>query len=276
MNIILRKAFYALPVNFRYVVRRVAYLPQDLFVKRHPLMPPKGMIFTGAGNYIKIGKQFFGYFKKYGELTPDDTVLDVGSGIGRMAIPFTEFLSDKGRFEGFDIVKSGVDWCNNNITKKFPNFNFRLIPLKNDLYNLSATDNASDLKFPYRDDTFDFVFLTSVFTHMMPEDLENYIKEIHRVLKKGKKCFATFFILDEECEKAMFKNGLKNFPHKFGNYSLMDKSVKEANVGFQKEYILNLLTENGFEVTNFFRGNWSGAKPGILNEHQDILIIRKK
>jgi hypothetical protein len=55
----------------------------------------------------------------------------------------------------------------------------------------------------------------------------------------------------------------------------MDKTVKEANVGFQKEYILNLFSKNGFEVTDFFRGNWSGATPGILHEHQDILIIKK-
>ena len=138
MNIFLRKAFYSLPVNFRYMVRRAVYLPQDLFAKRHPLMPPKGMIFTGSGSYLIVGKQFFSYFKKYGELTPNDKILDIGSGIGRMAVPFTEFLSDKGKFEGFDIVKSGVDWCNNNIATKFPNFNFKLIPLKNDLYNLST------------------------------------------------------------------------------------------------------------------------------------------
>lgn len=275
MNIILRKAFYSLPVNFRYTLRRLIYLPQDVFRKKHPLMPPKGMIFTGSGDYLKVGKQFFNYFKRYGTLTPESTILDIGSGIGRMAVPFTEFLSEKGRYEGFDIVKKGVDWCNQNISKKYPNFNFKLIPLKNDLYNLNTEEVASELVFPYENETFDFVFLTSVFTHMIPEDVENYVKEIHRVLKKEKKCLATFFILDEESENKMVQNSKKNFPHKFGNYSLMDKTVKEANVGFQKEYILDLLSKNGFEVTDFFRGNWSGATPGILHEHQDIVIIKK-
>ena len=275
MNIILRKAFYTLPVNFRYTLRRLIYLPQDMLRRKHALIPPKGMIFTGSGNYLEIGKQFFDYFKKYGALTPESTILDIGSGIGRMAVPFTEFLSEKGRYEGFDIVKKGVDWCNGNISKKYPNFNFKLIPLKNDLYNLNTEEVASELIFPYENETFDFVFLTSVFTHMMPEDLENYVKEIHRVLKNDKKCFTTFFILDQESENKMLQNGKKNFPYKFGNYSLMDKTVKEANVGFQKEYILNLFSKNGFEVTDFFRGNWSGATPGILHEHQDILIIKK-
>lgn len=238
-------------------------------------MPPKGMIFTGSGNYIEIGAQFFTYFKKYGTITTESAVLDIGSGIGRMAVPFTTFLSEKGRYEGFDIVKKGVDWCHNNISKRFPNFNFKLIPLKNDLYNLSTDNVASELRFPYENHSFDFVFLTSVFTHMMPADLENYIREIQRVLQPGKNCLATFFLLDDESEDMMKERGNKSFPYPMGDYSLMDKSVKEANVAYQKSYVLNLLAENGFEVTHFFRGSWSGMVPSDLNEHQDILIIKK-
>lgn len=275
MNPFIRKTFYSLPVNLRYSIRQIIYLPEDLFRKRHSLMPPKGMIFTGAGNYLEIGEQFFIYFKKYGEITPESHVLDIGSGIGRMAVPFTKFLSSKGHYEGFDIVKKGVDWCNKNISKRFPNFNFKLIPLKNDLYNLSTDNVASELTFPYADESFDFVFLTSVFTHMMPDDLENYIREIQRVLKTGKKCLATFFLLDEESENLMIEKGNKIFPYPMGHFSLMDKSVKEANVAYQKSYVLNLLSENGLEVTRFFRGNWSGMQASELNEHQDILIIKK-
>lgn len=275
MHPILRKTFYSLPVSVRYTIRRIIFLPEDLFRKRNSMMPPKGMIFTGSGNYIEIGEQFFNYFKKYGAITPESSVLDIGSGIGRMAVPFTKFLSEKGRYEGFDIVKKGVDWCNNNISKRYPNFNFKLIPLKNDLYNLSTDKVASELKFPYENESFDFVFLTSVFTHMMPADLENYVQEIQRVLQSGKNCLATFFLLDEESEKVMKERGNKSFPYPMGHYSLMDKSVKEANVAYQKSYVLNLLIENGFEVTHFFRGSWSGMTPGELNEHQDILIIKK-
>ncbi|WP_445454224.1 class I SAM-dependent methyltransferase [Flavobacterium sp. 25HG05S-40] len=275
MHPILRKTFYVLPVSVRYTIRRILYLPEDVFRKRNAMMPPKGMIFTGSGNYIEIGAQFFTYFKKYGALTPESAVLDIGSGIGRMAVPFTTFLSEKGRYEGFDIVKKGVDWCQNNISKRFPNFTFKLIPLKNDLYNLSTDNVASELRFPYENERFDFVFLTSVFTHMMPADLENYVREIQRVLQPGKKCLATFFLLDDESEGMMKERGDKSFPYPMGDYSLMDKSVKEANVAYQKSYVLNLLAENGFEVTHFFRGSWSGIAPSDLNEHQDILIIKK-
>lgn len=275
MHPFLRNLYYRLPVGARYQIRRLIYLPQDLFRKRKSLVPPKGLMFTGSGGYESIGRQFFGYFLKFGDITPESSILDIGSGIGRMAVPFTDYLSATGRYEGFDIVKLGVDWCTKNITSKYPNFNFRLIPLKNDLYHLGTDERASQLVFPYEDDSFDFVFLSSVFTHMMPEDVENYMAQIYRVLKPGKKCFATFFVLDQASENAM-DNGVKRFPFNFGDYSLMDKSVREANVAFKKDYLFKLLESNNFEITNFVRGNWSGVEADIYDQHQDIIIFKKK
>ena len=275
MNILIRNIFYSLPIPLRYSVRRIIYFPSDLFRNKNSLVPPKGMIFTGAGDYLKIGLDFFELFQKYGKLTTESSVLDIGSGIGRMAIPFTNYLSPKGRYEGFDIVKKGVDWCNENINSRFPNFNFKLIPLKNHLYNLSTNQKAANLKFPYENESFDFVFLTSVFTHMLPEDVDNYLKEIYRVLKKDKNCFITFFLLDEQSEKSMKEIGFKNFPYDFGDYSLMDKDVKEANVAYKKQFILDLLKNHNFEVTECLQGNWSGLESNETKQHQDIIIIKK-
>ena len=275
MNIFFRKTFYSLPVPIRYILRRIIYLPNDLFSKSNSLVPPKGLIFTGSGDYTKIGNQFFLHFQKYCDFNRDSAILDVGCGIGRMAIPFTNYLSAKGRYEGFDIVKVGIDWCTKNIHSRFDNFRFKLIPLKNDLYRLDTNEMAAELKFPYEENSFDFVFLTSVFTHMLPMDVENYIKEIQRVLVKDKKCFSTFFIIDEENETMQNNIGSKKFPYNFGNYYLMDKKVKEANVAFKKSYIIELLKKNNLELTHFIKGNWSGIKNTELNEHQDIVIFKK-
>lgn len=275
MNPIIRKIYYALPVSLRYAVRKIIYLPIDLLEKRNPMTPPKGLIFTGSGDFVKTGKQFFEHFQKHCNITPDSSILDIGCGIGRMAIPFTDYLSPKGRYEGFDIVKVGIDWCTNNISSRFPNFNFKLIPLRNDLYLLDTDKKASDLLFPYENESFDFVFLTSVFTHMLPIDVENYISEIQRVLRKDKLCFATFFIIDDEGKETIKPKGQKQFPYDFGNYFLMDKNVKEANVAYKKRYISELLKKNNLEIAQFIQGNWSGTQDGILNEHQDVVIFKK-
>ncbi|MCL9807301.1 class I SAM-dependent methyltransferase [Flavobacterium amniphilum] len=274
MNNFLRKLYYKLPVSSRYTLRRILYFPSDLFRSKEDLVPPKGIIFTGSGDYLEVGRQYFEYFKKYGNITPDDSILDIGSGVGRMAVPFTQFLSEKGTYEGFDIVKLGVDWCTENITKRYPNFHFKLIPLKNDLYYLDTTVKAEELQFPYPDDQFDFIFLTSVFTHMLPEDVENYIREMRRVIKKDKICLATFFILDDESKNSMSVKGLKNFPHDLGHYRLMNKDVKEANVAYEKKYISDIIKKHNFEVLNFIQGNWSGIENTELNEHQDIILFK--
>jgi SAM-dependent methyltransferase len=276
MKSIIRTIFYRIPVPLRYVARRIVFFPQDLFKKTHELVPPKGLIYTGGGDYLKAGTQFFNYFVNYCNIKPNHKILDIGCGMGRMAIPFTTYLSKEGNYDGFDIVKLGIDWCTKKITSKFSNFNFKLIPLRNDLYRLDTENTASKLKFPYENDSFDFIFLTSVFTHMMPEDLIQYISEISRVLKKDQQCFATFFIIDEQSEASMKHNGYKKFPHDFGNYLLMDKNVKEANVAFRKSFILDTLKDNNFEINHYFRGNWSGINDNELNEHQDIFIFKKK
>ncbi len=105
--------------------------------------------------------------------------------------------------------------------------------------------------------------------------LKNYISEIQRALKKDKLCFSTFFIIEQESYESMNKKGSKQFPYDFGNYFLMDKNVKEANVAYKKNYITELLRKNNLEIVNFIRGNWSGIQNGILKEHQDIIIFKK-
>ncbi|HMP28636.1 MAG TPA: class I SAM-dependent methyltransferase, partial [Saprospiraceae bacterium] len=102
------------------------------------------------------------------------SILDIGCGIGRIAIPLTSYLNEEGSYNGFDIVKEGIDWCTKNINHRFSNFTFLHIPLQNELYNLSTKVKSSLLTFPYISDHFDLVIATSVFTHMMPEDVENY------------------------------------------------------------------------------------------------------
>ncbi|OFX21428.1 MAG: hypothetical protein A2041_07565 [Bacteroidetes bacterium GWA2_31_9b] len=239
------------------------------------LLPPKGLIFTGLGNFLKQGETFLNYFIELGNLKPDNYVLDIGSGIGRMAIPLTRYLSKEGKYEGFDIVKKGVNWCQKKISPKFPNFNFQHIDLKNSLYNLSTEQDASKFKFPYKDNYFDFVFLTSVFTHMLPNDVENYLFEINRVLKTSGICFVTFFI--DPVDSIDFKNQNKNFKFLYdkGNYILMDEKVPEANVAYKFDYLQNIIKNSGLRIKSKHFGFWSGRSKSDSLDFQDILILEK-
>lgn len=275
-----RKLYYSLSPSMRFTIRKIYYFPSDFWNlisgKRDKTIPPQGLIFIGSGDFKRIGEHCLTMFKEQCNLLPNHRVLDVGSGIGRIAIPLTKYLNNEGAYEGFDIVKKGVDWCQKNITKTNPNFKFTHIDLKNDLYNLKTEQLAKNFVFPYDDNSFDLVILTSVFTHMMPEDVKNYIQEINRVLKPNGKCFATFFILNNESKTFMKSNSSFNFKYNFGEYSLMDKDVKEANIAFEEEVLLNYINGTNLSIEKTLYGYWSGRPRNESFDYQDTLVLTKK
>ncbi|XHX81155.1 MAG: methyltransferase domain-containing protein [Stenomitos frigidus ULC029] len=174
-----------IPSSLKPKLKRVYYFVIDSVCKlrgRNNLLPPESMIFVGSGDFSEIGQIFKTYFIELANLQPDEKVLDIGCGIGRMAVPLTNYLSKKGGYWGFDIVKSGIDWCQSHISPRFSNFHFQHSDVYNSHYNPSGRSQAQNFQFPFNEESFDFIFLTSVFTHMLPSSLENYLSEISRVL----------------------------------------------------------------------------------------------
>ena len=273
-----RFLYYLLPTPVRLFARRLYYLPADtidcMLGRRPEGVPPRGKIFTGPGDYVKLGEKFLTYFQQLGGLKPNDAVLDIGCGIGRMAVPLTGFLSKEGSYDGFDIVKSGIDWCNRHIAQKHPNFHFLYTGLYNQLYNTSDKADASNFSFPYPDEKFDFVFLTSVFTHMMPAEVETYLQEISRVMKPGAKCLISFFIINCESEDLMIKQPTHmNFPINKGFYRLHSSRVDTANVAYDEEWLLEKLEDAGLKMDDIKYGEWCGRTNYF--DYQDLLICSK-
>lgn len=278
MNRLFRKLYYLLSPGQRLIIRRLFFLPLDLaegwFKKRPPLVPPRGMIFVGQGNFAAIGDSMVQYFQLYCNLQPHHRVLDVGCGIGRIARPLAAYLNKNGSYEGFDIVKEGIDWCKKHYAS-FTNFRFHYTPLQNDLYNLSTNQKASDFIFPFGDNEFDLVVVTSVFTHMQPDDVAHYLKEINRVLKPEGYCYATFFTITPASEKHLDESVRPFFPYRYGNYFLHNPRVKDANIAFRHEYILTLINDAGLRQEQFFPGWWAGFPKDQSLNFQDVVIIKK-
>lgn len=276
---LLRNIYYSLSPSMRFVARRLYYLPIDTYDsitgRRKEMIPPRGMIFIGAGDFEKQGLHLMDLLKKHAGLRPDSRVLDVGCGIGRLAVALTTYLNEQGSYEGFDIVKKGIDWCEKKISSKYPNFHFLHIDLKNDLYNLKTQNQARYFKFPYENNSFDCIVLTSVFTHMMPEDILNYLEQISSVLKTDGKCLATFFLLNKEVkEKMAAKQTFFDFKHEYEGYSLIDKRVKEANIALEEELLYTFLEEKGLKADAIHHGGWSTNADAL--DFQDVVIISKK
>src|SRR5439155_26776504 len=135
-----------------------------------------------------IGDRWVQTFIRLVGLQPHERVLDLGCGIGRMAVALTRYLDHRGSYEGLDIVEAGIKWCTKHVTPRFPSFRFQLADVFNSHYNPKGKFKPSEYRLPYQADDFDFVFLTSVFTHMFAPEVENYLSEVHRVLRPGGRC----------------------------------------------------------------------------------------
>lgn len=274
-----RKIYYALSPKLRRSLRRVYYWPTDVWEgitgQRDDITPPKGKIFIGPGNFKQLGEKLRADFIQYGGLQAHHHVLDIGCGIGRIAIPLTNYLNKEGSYDGFDIVQEGIDWCQQRIHPRFPNFNFKHIPLRNDLYNLESTEKAEQFTFPYPDQSFDFIILTSVFTHMQDKEVAQYLKEISRVLKPQGTCFATFFLIDERSEAFLKSSASPFFAHDYGHYMLHDQKVKDANIAYKLPYINSILSEANMHIRHFHPGWWAGGEKSQCVDFQDVLILGK-
>jgi ubiquinone/menaquinone biosynthesis C-methylase UbiE len=275
-----RKCYHYTPKVISRPIKNFAYFLSDNIDlwrgERDPLTPPKRMIFVGDGDFKAIGQEFFNYFVELGRLKPNETVLDVGCGIGRMAVPLMDYLKGDGHYEGFDIVSDGIRWCRKNITPRAPNFHFQLADIYSHSYNPRGKYRAAEYVFPFDNETFDFVFLTSIFTHMMPPDLENYFSEISRVSKKGGRCLITFFLLNNESLE-LIDSGVSLFAFKPqpGVYRIINPDIPDLAVAFEENYIKRLYAENHMEIAGPLRyGSWSGRKDSF--GYQDIVVSVKK
>jgi SAM-dependent methyltransferase len=281
-----------LPRRLRWGLRRLYFAPLDLLDRvrgtRDDMVPPHGARFTGSAgdDFLRSGKDFVAILSHVADLGPHSRVLDIGSGIGRLAVPLTDVLTPPGSYDGIDVVESGIRWCNEKIASRFPNFHFTLADVKNVEYHPDGATDAADYSLPYPDDHFDIVAMYSVFTHMLSPDMVRYVHEIARVLKPGGKCFTTYILINDETGAAMREGrAIYNYKHHVDNHWLIDDSTKcaELNVAYDESHVRQVFEDAGLTMDDgIFYGDWSGlparsdpGQPVIHGLGQDVVLATK-
>ena len=237
------------------------------------LVPPRRLDFVGHSDFVATGDEFLTHFVDLAGLQPDRAVLDVGCGIGRMARPLSGYLSSEGSYDGFDVNREGVGWCRRRYARH-RNFRFQVADLYNRRYNPHGAHAASEYRFPYEDERFDFVILTSVLTHLLEDEAAHYLEETARVLDEGGRAVATFFLLDQDTRAAIAagRSGLA-FLDAHEHVAVVSEEMPEEAVAFDAGWAREHLEAHGLREVSVTPGTWSGREDGA--SFQDIVVAEK-
>jgi ubiquinone/menaquinone biosynthesis C-methylase UbiE len=276
----------ALPRQLRWLLRTAYLAPIDvadrLLGRRDPRLPSKAGTFTGAVHDFAASSQFL--VEALGSVagaSPSSRILDVGCGVGRLAITMSRFLDENGGYEGLDIVPGGIEWCKQHIVSPHDNVHFTLADVYNREYNPKGSIQPADYRFPYEDETFDVAVLVSVFTHMLPVDVDRYVGEIARVLKKNGHIFATYFIITPESLELMNSSGRSmQFKHNLGSCWVQKGRIPELAVAYDERYIREVYAKHGLsDPPKMYLGGWCGRAghwpPDSGLGDQDTLVATK-
>lgn len=251
--------------------------------KTHAFMgyeiPVELMLLTGGGpdTFAAISAVHIANLKRWVGLSPDHTVLEIGCGIGRDAIPLTQILKN-GRYVGIDIIGRSIEWCSKNISKRHPNFRFVHFDVSDHLHNKNGSIRTTDVRFPLPDHSVDRIILFSVFTHMYKADIEHYLKEFRRVLKPDGLVVATTFVYTEEILAKARSTNLTPYDLRFEfeiepGCRINDREHPLGAVAYTREVWDEMVQRSGMRLVRpILGGGWSGYYAGT-EDGQDVAIL---
>lgn len=171
----------AVPLEWRVGFHEHKELPRDLaarvrnrFDAQLPL-PPRKLIYMVAGHrnleyFLQSGRATTETIRqllnKHGlKIEQFESVLDFGCGVGRIMRHWR--MTHGPQWHGTDYNPELINWCRNNL--KFAEFRV----------------NTLSGQLPYEAESFDFIYVFSVFTHLNEPLQFFWINELSRVLKPG-------------------------------------------------------------------------------------------
>lgn len=138
-----------------------------------PVPPAKLRVLVHSADrdrFLESGRRQASFFRSMferngGALEKSDAILDFGCGCGRLARHWAD-LNGPAVF-GCDVNPKLVAWCRQNL------------PFVN------ATTSSPEPPLPYPDNSFDFVYALSIFTHLPEREIAAWMAELRRIIRPG-------------------------------------------------------------------------------------------
>ncbi len=244
-----------------------------------PIPPEELRVWVGpfrdAELYRASGKSNLQSIIELCGLKPDAHVLEVGCGCGRIATALASYLADDGTYDGFDVAAPLLTWCRQQLQPRLPRFRFHLADeVHAPGHNASGTKSAAEFKFPYPSCGFDVVILSSVLTHILPEAIENYLRETARVLRPGAATFISVFLFDEAAANAVNSHTtILDFRHRIGSCLTFDPVHPEEGIACDEAWFLEVLNGAGLRLSTVRRGDWREVNSYLIT--QDYVVANR-
>lgn len=205
--------------------------------------------------YLKSGVEQLQFLLKMDLIHDNTTFLDFGCGQGRIVNSFKYSNIRIKKYIGIDTDSNSIKWCNKYLSPYHDKYNFIHLPSFNARYNRTV---GGLQKLPFNEYDFDLIFLNSVFSHMLEDDIKFYLDEFNRILKINGVIFLTAFI--EENVPNVEENPI-NF---------ISKSKGSLHrVRYEKEFFFELIRKSNLKVDEFYHQKINRTK-------QSVVIASKK
>lgn len=233
------------------VILRAADLLPRLWFREFRQLPPshlrmrvgvRNRIFASQVAYMTKGTPFWLWAFSEGFCALSSDIVEIGCGCGRR----THLLHDlgslyTGRYLGIDIDPEMLAWCR----QRFERFEFHQTTQASQTYGEQS--DRGRYRIPAEDRSVDFFFGTSVLTHLLEDDLRNYLEEGARVLRPGRSLVMSCYCIDRPPSDFGSRH---TFAHRIGEAHVESLRYPEAAVAYSEQFLIEAAEKAGFTAAS--------------------------
>lgn len=248
------------------------------------LIPNKLAEMTGAGEetFPEISNQHLRLLRRYVGINMGESLLEIGCGIGRDAVPLATHFGNTANYLGIDIIGDSIKWCTENISSRYPTFRFLHLDVKDEVHNPYGSLTMDNVRLPVPSSSVDLVFMFSVATHLLGSELALYLHLLSSVLKPSGRILMSVFFLDDQRKMRLKGSPLTEYQLTFEHQAspgiyVQDVQRPHAAVAYESDVLLALCHKAGLtRAREPIWGDWCLGDFPSEEAGQDLLVLKRQ